>query len=252
MRRRGVECRSEADFPDAGRGRGTGRGISPRRREHPHGRASRQGQLRARRGAAGAGHAAGAHATGAFAVHADSDAGGGGSELQRGAAGRLPERLWVDCVLASNVDDTLAPAGRHMLTCFVQYLPYRLRERSWDVQRERLGDTVTEIIGEYAPNVPASVIARCVLAPPDLEARFGITEGNIFHGDIVARTDVLHAAVARLGELPYADREPVPVRGRHASRRRRHRCARLQCRPPHPRGLVAAACAAVTSRCYSK
>jgi phytoene dehydrogenase-like protein len=99
-------------------------------------------------------------------------------------AGRLPDRLWVDCVLASNIDDTLAPEGRHMLTCFVQYLPYRLRDGGWDTQRERLGDEVTRIIGEYAPNVPSSVVARCVLAPPDLEERFGITEGNIFHGDI--------------------------------------------------------------------
>ncbi len=98
--------------------------------------------------------------------------------------GRIPERLWVDCVLASNVDDTLAPEGRHMLTCFVQYLPYRLAEGSWDDEREGLGDRVTELIGEYAPNVPGSVLARAVLSPPDLEARFGITEGNIFHGDI--------------------------------------------------------------------
>ncbi len=98
--------------------------------------------------------------------------------------GELPERLWVDCVLASNVDDTLAPPGRHMLTCFVQYLPYQLRNSDWDTQRESLGDKVTEIIGRYAPNVPAAVVARRVFAPPDLEACFGISEGNIFHGDI--------------------------------------------------------------------
>jgi phytoene dehydrogenase-like protein len=98
--------------------------------------------------------------------------------------GELPQRLWVDCVLASNVDDTLAPEGRHMLTCFVQYLPYRLRTSDWDEQREILGDRVTELIGRFAPNMPASVIARRVFAPPDLERRFGITEGNIFHGDI--------------------------------------------------------------------
>jgi phytoene dehydrogenase-like protein len=87
-------------------------------------------------------------------------------------------------VLASNVDDTLAPEGRHMLTCFVQYLPYKLRNGSWDEQREQLGARVTELIGQFAPNVPGSVIARRVLTPPDLEAQFGITEGNIFHGDI--------------------------------------------------------------------
>jgi phytoene dehydrogenase-like protein len=98
--------------------------------------------------------------------------------------GELPQRLWVDCVLASNVDDTLAPTGRHMLTCFVQYLPYRLRAGSWDEEREDLGDAVTELIGLYAPNVPGSVIARRVFTPADLETTFGITEGNIFHGDI--------------------------------------------------------------------
>ena len=98
--------------------------------------------------------------------------------------GDLPERLWVDCVLASNVDDTLAPDGRHMLTCFVQYLPYRLRDGDWATQREVLGDRVTELIGQFAPNVPGSVIARRVFSPADLEERFGITEGNIFHGDI--------------------------------------------------------------------
>ncbi len=98
--------------------------------------------------------------------------------------GEIPDRLWVDCVVASNVDDTLAPKGRHMLTCFVQYLPYNLCDRSWESQRDDLGDRVTALIGEYAPNVPASVVARRVLTPVDLEAQFGITEGNIFHGDI--------------------------------------------------------------------
>jgi phytoene dehydrogenase-like protein len=86
--------------------------------------------------------------------------------------------------LASNVDDTLAPAGRHMLTCFVQYLPYAPQDGSWDHHRERLGDRVTALIGQFAPNVPASVIARRIYTPVDLEETFGITEGNIFHGDI--------------------------------------------------------------------
>jgi phytoene dehydrogenase-like protein len=98
--------------------------------------------------------------------------------------GTLPERLWVDCVLASNADHTLAPEGRHMLTCFVQYLPYSLRDGSWEDQRELLGDRVTELIGQFAPNVPGSVVARRVYTPVDLEETFGITEGNIFHGDI--------------------------------------------------------------------
>lgn len=98
--------------------------------------------------------------------------------------GELPDRLWVDCVLASNVDDTLAPDGRHMLTCFVQYLPYQLKTGNWDEQREVLGKRVTALIGQFAPNVPGAVVARKVFTPVDLEQTFGITEGNIFHGDI--------------------------------------------------------------------
>ena len=99
-------------------------------------------------------------------------------------SGHVPDELWVDCVVATNVDPGLAGEGRHMLTCFVQYLPYSIADGSWDTQREPLGDRVVEIIGRYAPNVPASVVARRVLTPLDLEQVFGITEGNIFHGDI--------------------------------------------------------------------
>lgn len=120
--------------------------------------------------------------------------------------GELPERLWVDCVLASNVDDTLAPAGRHMLTCFVQYLPYRLKG-GWDARREELGDRVTELIGQFAPNVPGAVIARRVFSPPDLEARFGITEGNIFHGDIALQQMFF------MRPLPRWAHYATPVRG---------------------------------------
>ncbi len=98
--------------------------------------------------------------------------------------GELPEELWVDCVVASNADDTLAPAGKHVMTCFVQYVPYKLRQGSWDEKRELLGDRVVRKIGEYAPNVPNAILARQVLTPLDLERVYGLTEGNIFHGDL--------------------------------------------------------------------
>jgi phytoene dehydrogenase-like protein len=98
--------------------------------------------------------------------------------------GEIPEQLWVDCVVASNVDDTLAPKGRHIMTCFVQYVPYFLRQGTWDENRELLGDRVVKKIGEYAPNVPGAVVARQVLTPLDLERVYGLTEGNIFHGDL--------------------------------------------------------------------
>jgi phytoene dehydrogenase-like protein len=98
--------------------------------------------------------------------------------------GEIAERLWVDCVVASNVDPALVTSGRHVLTCFVQYLPWRPGAGSWPELRERLGDQVTATIGRFAPNVPGAVIARRVLTPLDLQETFGITEGNIFHGDL--------------------------------------------------------------------
>ncbi len=98
--------------------------------------------------------------------------------------GELEEELWVDCVWASAIDPQLATPGHHVLTTFVQYLPFEPAGGSWDQYRDWLGDRVIEIIGRYAPNVPAAVVARDVITPLDLEQRFGITEGNIFHGDI--------------------------------------------------------------------
>jgi phytoene dehydrogenase-like protein len=98
--------------------------------------------------------------------------------------GEIPEELWVDCVVSSNADPSLAPAGKHILTCFVQYVPYHLREGSWDENRELLGNRVVKKIAEYAPNVPNTIIARQVLTPLDLERTYGLTEGNIFHGDL--------------------------------------------------------------------
>jgi phytoene dehydrogenase-like protein len=98
--------------------------------------------------------------------------------------GEIPEQLWIDCVIASNADASLAPPGTHIMTCFVQYVPFHLRSGTWDAYRELLGDRVISTIGEYAPNVPGSIIARQTLTPLDLERTYGLTEGNIFHGDL--------------------------------------------------------------------
>jgi phytoene dehydrogenase-like protein len=103
----------------------------------------------------------------------------------RAKLGEFSEELWVDCVVASNVDDTLAPSGKHIMTCFVQYVPYQLKEGTWDENRELLGDRVVKMIARHAPNVPSAVEARQVITPLDLERTYGLTEGNIFHGDLV-------------------------------------------------------------------
>jgi phytoene dehydrogenase-like protein len=98
--------------------------------------------------------------------------------------GQIPEELWVDCVVASNVDESLAPRRKHIMTCFVQYVPYRLAQGNWDEHRELLADRVVKKIAEFAPNVPGAILARQVITPLDLERTYGLTEGNIFHGDL--------------------------------------------------------------------
>ena len=115
--------------------------------------------------------------------------------------------LFIDCVVASAVDGSLAPPGRHIMTCFVQYVPYRLAEGSWDGLRDELGDRVLARIGRFAPNVPAAVVARQVLTPLDLEREYGLTEGNIFHGDI-APDQLFH-----MRPVPGWARYATPVRG---------------------------------------
>jgi len=117
------------------------------------------------------------------------------------------DQLFIDCVVASAVDPSLAPAGRHIMTCFVQYVPYRLAEGGWDDRRDELGDRVLARIGRFAPNVPGAVTARQVLTPLDLERTYRLTEGNIFHGDI--QPDQLF----HMRPVPGWARYATPVRG---------------------------------------
>jgi phytoene dehydrogenase-like protein len=98
--------------------------------------------------------------------------------------GEIPDRLWVDCVTASNVDDTLAPPGVHVMTAFVQYVPFALREGTWDERRDELLGKVVGRIEEYAPGFRETIEGAQVVTPLDLERTYGLTEGNIFHGDL--------------------------------------------------------------------
>jgi phytoene dehydrogenase-like protein len=90
----------------------------------------------------------------------------------------------MDCVIPTTKDSSLAPPGRHILTCFVQYAPYQLQDASWDQEREKFADRVVEILGNYAPNLPGAVLERQVITPADMERDFGLLGGNIFHGEM--------------------------------------------------------------------
>jgi len=98
--------------------------------------------------------------------------------------GRFSRRPYVDMVIPSLTDPSVAPPGKHVLSCFVQYAPYHLKEGTWDEQREAFGDTVVDTIAEHAPNIRDIILHRQVVTPLDLEREFGLTEGNIFQGEL--------------------------------------------------------------------
>jgi phytoene dehydrogenase-like protein len=98
--------------------------------------------------------------------------------------GRASERPLLELTIPTMYDPSLAPPGKHIMGIFLQYAPYTLREGTWDELREPFGDRVISLIEEYVPNIRKIVEHRQVLSPLDLERRFGITGGNIFHGEM--------------------------------------------------------------------
>jgi phytoene dehydrogenase-like protein len=100
-------------------------------------------------------------------------------------AGRPSTHPFMNIHLQSGVDDTVAPPGHHTISIFTQYFPYTLADGTWDERREAIADAVIAEFARYAPNVPGSLIARQTLGPPDIEARFGLTGGHIFQGELV-------------------------------------------------------------------
>jgi phytoene dehydrogenase-like protein len=98
--------------------------------------------------------------------------------------GRYSSKPYVDIVIPSLTDPSVAPPGKHVMSCFVQYAPYHLKDGTWDEHREPLGDTVVDTIAEYAPNLRNIIRHRQVLTPLDLEREWGLSEGNIFQGEL--------------------------------------------------------------------
>jgi len=98
--------------------------------------------------------------------------------------GQYSRRPYIDIVIPTLTDPSLAPPGKHVMSLFVQYAPYHLKEGSWDDKREEFGDTVIDTIAEHAPNIKDIILHRQVLTPLDLEREFGLSEGNIFQGEL--------------------------------------------------------------------
>ncbi len=98
--------------------------------------------------------------------------------------GSFSRRPYIDMVIPSLTDPSVAPPGKHVLSCFVQYAPYKLAEGTWDDQKDAFGENVINTIAEYAPNIKDIIIGRQILTPLDLEREFGLTQGNIFQGEL--------------------------------------------------------------------
>jgi phytoene dehydrogenase-like protein len=99
--------------------------------------------------------------------------------------GNFSRHPYIDMVIPSLTDPSVAPPGKHVMSCFVQYAPYKLRAGlNWDDQREAFGNAVIDTIAEYAPNFKNIILNKQVLTPLDLERDFGLSEGNIFQGEL--------------------------------------------------------------------
>jgi len=104
---------------------------------------------------------------------------------QEACAGRPSTEPMIEVYIQTATDRSLTPEGKHILSCFTQYFPYHLADGlDHDAETKHYYRRVLEIVGQYAPNVPDSVEEQQVLTPRELEARFGLTGGHIFHGDI--------------------------------------------------------------------
>jgi phytoene dehydrogenase-like protein len=101
-------------------------------------------------------------------------------ECKYGAFSKEP---YLEVAIPSLSDPSLAPSGKHVMSIYMQYAPYKLKS-DWEAQRGALGDVVVKTLAQCAPNLPELVLARQVITPKDLEDTYGLTAGQIFHGEL--------------------------------------------------------------------
>jgi phytoene dehydrogenase-like protein len=98
--------------------------------------------------------------------------------------GEVSQRPYMDIVIPSMIDPSMAPPGQHVMSIFVQYAPYNVNGGWTNAKREAFGDTVVDTLTEYAPNLKNAILHRQVITPADIERMVGLTEGNIFQGEL--------------------------------------------------------------------
>jgi phytoene dehydrogenase-like protein len=98
--------------------------------------------------------------------------------------GDFSRQPYIDIIFPSMIDPEMAPPGKHVMSCFVQYAPYQLKIGNWHERKEALGDTVVETLSHYFPNLKELIVHRQVVTPLDIEEITGLTQGNIFQGEL--------------------------------------------------------------------
>ena len=121
--------------------------------------------------------------------------------------GEFSRHPYMDIVIPSMIDPGMAPPGKHVMSIFVQYAPYHLNGGWTDARREAFGDAVVDTVARYAPNLKSAVIGRQVLTPADIERITGLSEGNIFQGELALHQLFFLRPVAAWG------RYRTPIRG---------------------------------------
>jgi phytoene dehydrogenase-like protein len=114
---------------------------------------------------------------------------------------------YMDIILPSMIDPGMAPPGRHVMSIFVQYAPWQVNGGWTDARREQVGDTVIDTLAEYAPNLKRAILHRQVVTPADIERLTGLSEGNIFQGELALQQ------LFFLRPAPAWARYRTPVRG---------------------------------------
>jgi phytoene dehydrogenase-like protein len=98
--------------------------------------------------------------------------------------GNFSRQPYLEATIPSLTDPSLAPPGKHVMSIYMQYAPYKLKNSAWETQRVSLGDTVVKMLSQYAPNLPGLILTHQIITPQDLEDTYGLTGGHIFHGEL--------------------------------------------------------------------
>ena len=98
--------------------------------------------------------------------------------------GNFSRQPYLEATIPSLTDPSLAPTGKHVMSIYMQYAPFKLKNSDWETQRVALGDTVVKTLAQYAPNLPGLILTHQIITPQDLEETYGLTGGHIFHGEL--------------------------------------------------------------------